>query len=173
MQRSLAIAIFIMGLIECLILIAIALTPAPENATGLAHEVLPGVRIGGDGRERLAPIENLGYFFHVTVLVQVHLLIVLGVSEHKRSPLLFSLVGGCLAIALFIWWSLFTSYQNFLDSGTTEYFLGFPVASAWQVYALWVGGLSLVSLYVIGFERFIWSKEDERAFQEIVKQHSK
>lgn len=168
MQRRLAIAILILGIIECLILVAIALAPAPENAAGLAHATLPGVRIGGDGTARFTPIATLSFLFQALMLVQAHLMVALGVSDRLRTLPFLGLLAGCLAISLFVWFNLFSEYQRFLETGVTSYFAGFPAATAWQVYAIWLGGLSLVALYVFGFKKFIWSDEDEQAFQQLV-----
>ncbi len=171
MQRRLAISILVLGIIMCLVLVAVALSPAPENASGMAHATLPGVRIGGDGLARLDPIEHLGFLFQALMLVQAHLLAALGVADRKHTPAFMGGLTACLGVSLFVWFNLFDSYRDFLNTGETDYFAGFPVATAWQVYAIWVGGLSLVALYVLGFKKFIWSDADEEAFQEIVSDY--
>lgn len=170
MQRRLAIAILVLGIIECALLVVIALSPAPENAAGLAHDALAGVRVGGDGAERIAPIIWPAFLFQALVLVQCHLMIALGVSDHRRTPALMTLLAACLAVSLFVWFNLFSSYQAFLQTGVTDYVAGFPTATAWQVYAIWLGGMSLVALYVFGFRKFIWSEEDEQAYQQFINE---
>ncbi len=171
MQHRLAIAILVTGIIECLILVAIALAPVAEGAAGLAHPELPGVMMGGDGAARLADISSLGFAFQVVVLVQCHLLIALGVGGPKTNASMLIALTACLGVALFVWWNLFGAYQHYLETGETGYVAGFPTATAWQVYAIWLGGLSLVALYVVGFRRFIWSEEDEAQFQQLVESH--
>jgi len=38
------------------------------------------------------------------------------------------------------------------------------------VYSIWLAGLGLVALYVLGFKRYVWSDDDQRAFEVLVKQ---
>lgn len=168
MQTRFAIAVLVLGLLEIALLVLIALTPAPMNVAGLAHPEFAGMAIGGDGAARFEPIASYAFFFQILVLMQCYCLIAMGVSSHRHSTGFLGWLSLCLLLALFVWWRIMASYQDFLDTGTTNYFAGFPVATAWQVYAIWIAGMALVVLYVAGFRRYIWSHEDEAAFEALV-----
>ena len=172
MQNRFAIAIFVIGILECVVLLLIALSTTPENAAGLAHADFAGMRIGGDGMARFLPVADYAFVFQALVLVQCYCLIALGVSHDRKDAPFLGWLAGCLALALLVWWQIFDAYRDFLDSGETTYFAGFPVATAWQVYGIWLAGVGLVLLYVIGFRRFIWSIDDERAFAALVTEYS-
>jgi hypothetical protein len=57
---------------------------------------------------------------------------------------------------------------QFLDTNETDYFLGFPNATAWQTYGTWLGAIPLVLIYSLGFRKFIYTEEDERQFNALL-----
>ena len=65
---------------------------------------------------------------------------------------------------------MYFAHQAFLDSGETGWFLGFPSAAAWQVYGVWFAGVVLVAAYSAGFRRYILSEDDERRFEELLRE---
>jgi len=168
MQTKLVIAIFVFGLALCGILLLIGLTPPVDNAAGIAHPAYDGMRAGGDGAARIEPIASLAFIFHVIVLAQFACFVALGVSEQRRSGLFYLLIAGCYLLTLFVWWRLFASHQQYLNSGETQYFFGFPTATAWVVYGVYLSGVSFIALYVFGFKRFIWSDQDQETFQRLL-----
>jgi hypothetical protein len=74
------------------------------------------------------------------------------------------------AFMMFIWWQMFSSHQQFLETGETGYFLGFPTATAWQVYGTWLCAIPLIILYSVGFRHFVFSEEDEAKFQALLEE---
>lgn len=171
MQKILAVSILIMGFLLCGILILISLTPSVGNAAGLAHPDFAGMRIGGEGAARIEPISNLAFLFQVIVLAQFACFIALGVSTHRRTSTFYALLSGCFLLTIFVWWRLLSGHQAYLASGETQYFLGFPTATAWLVYAVWLAGLSFVMLYVIGFKHYVWSDSDEAEFKKLLSDY--
>ncbi|MGK0469862.1 MAG: hypothetical protein ACJAR0_000324 [Candidatus Azotimanducaceae bacterium] len=172
MQTRLAIIILFIGVLQCVLLLLIADTPAPDLVTGLAHDQFPGMRVGGDGVLRLLPIADYAFYFQLLALAQICVMIALGVSPRKRSPVFWLSLLVSFVLAALVWWQMFTAYEQFLSTGKTEFFAGFPIATAWQVYATWLAGLSLVGLYVIGFKHYVWSDEDQEMFDRLVKSSS-
>lgn len=168
MKTRFAIAVLVIGLAQCVMLLLVGFAPEIEGATGFAHPEFAGMRIGGDGAARIAPISGYSFVFQVLVLLQMHLLVAMGVSGHRHSAAFFGWLGGSLALALFIWWQLFESYAAFLATGETTYLAGFPVATTWLVYPIWLSGGALVLLYVAGFKQYIWSDEDQAAFDDLL-----
>ena len=74
----------------------------------------------------------------------------------------------CYLIMFFVWWNMYFGHQQFLVSGETGYFLGFPIATAWQLYGTWISGLPLMLIYSVWFSRYVFSDEDEKAFQALI-----
>lgn len=164
-------AILVLGIFECGILGLILLEPATANATGTPHPSIPSMIVGGDSI-RFDHIDSYAWWFQVFVLAQAHCLAALGVNPERRSNVFMGLLAGCYLLALLVWWQMFSGYEAFVATGETEFFFGFPTATAWQTYGLWVSGLSLMALYTFGFSHYVWSDSDQAAFEALTKKHA-
>lgn len=169
MQKILVASILILGIALCVILVLIGISPSVENAAGLAHPDIPGMRVGGDGQARVESISTLAFLFQVFVLIQFACFIALGVTEKKRTAKFFLMIFACFLATLFVWWKIYTGHQTYLDEGVTQYVLGFPTSTAWVVYNIWLSGLSFVIVYVLGFKHYIWSDQDEADFNTLLQ----
>jgi hypothetical protein len=170
-QTRLTLVILALGLTQCLLLILMALTPLPDNISGIAHAYYDGMRVGGDGSARFLPIAQLAYVFQVVVLAQIFCMLALGVKPTRRSTFFWTLLAVCFGLSVFVWTALISSYEDFLATGETAMLAGFPVATTWLVYAIWLAGLSLVALYVFGFKSYVWSDTDQREFEQLAHQY--
>ena len=168
MARSVIYWIFAICLLMGGILIAISLAETVPNAAGLAHPQFPGMQVGGDGAARLQFIGGYAFLFQSLLLVLVVGLTILGVSPRYRSMEFMVYMAASLAFMLVIWWQMYTGHQTYLETGETEYFMGFPVATAWQVYGTWLGAIPLILVYSLGFRKFIYTAEDEAAFKALL-----
>jgi len=63
---------------------------------------------------------------------------------------------------------MYSSHLQYLETGNTGYFLGFPIATAWAVYGTWLGAIPLVVLYTVGFHKCIYTPEDEQQFNKLL-----
>jgi len=169
MQSRIIISILVLGILQCLLLLLIALTPTPEQFSAVAHSQFNGMMIGLDGASRLAPIEDYAFYFYLVMLAQICAMVALGVVPKKRDPLFWLSLSGCFGLAAFVWWQMFSAYKSYLATGETTFVAGFPLATTWQVYAVWLAGLGLVALYVLGFKRYVWSDKDQQAFDALVE----
>jgi hypothetical protein len=172
MRSKLIYVIFAVAVLMAAILLAICLAESVPDAGGTAHAEIPGLQVGGDGAARLQYIGPLAFSFQCLLLIQIALLSLLGVSERYRTTELFAYMGGSLVIALFIAWKMFSGHLIFLDTGVTGYFMGFPTATAWQTYGTWLGAIPLILIYSIGFNKFIYTKEDEEKFNTLLAEKS-
>jgi hypothetical protein len=139
--------------LQCLLLALMAMTPLPDNISGVAHAAYDGMRAGGDGSARFLPIAQLAYVFQIVVLAQICCMLALGVKPTRRSPFFWAMhdsmlwpVCVCLDGTDLILRKL-SSYWSIMVAG-------FPAATAWLVYAIWLAGLGLVALYVFGFKSY-------------------
>ena len=168
MKQPVIIAILTLSLVCVVLLIAIGQAPPVANAAGIAHDSIPSMRAGGDGAARLAHIGSYAFYFQCAVLTQFVGFILLGISEKRRDTGLYITLAASLLVLLFVWYKIYDSHQIFLATNNTEYFLGFPTAAAWQVYGVWLSGIPLVVFYVAGFKKYIYSDEDEAAFEKLI-----
>ncbi|MEX0962718.1 MAG: hypothetical protein WDZ52_01575 [Pseudohongiellaceae bacterium] len=168
MRNKLIVVIFFTVLAMAAILVAIGLADTVPNAAGVAHPEFNGMQAGGDGAARLQHIGGLSFAFQCLLLLLIVSLSALGVDEKKRSPELWAYMGGTLLFSLFVWWQMYSAHQAYLETGTTSYFMGFPVATAWQVYGTWLSAIPLILLYSLGFRKFIFTEEDEKQYEQLL-----
>lgn len=172
MLNKVVIAIFSISCAMALILVAIILADPVAGSGGVPHPAIAGVMVGGDGAERLREIGVLAFLFQSLLLLLIVMLAALGVSAKHHSIKLYLLLALTWLFTMFIWWQMYFGHQNFLETGETDYFLGFPIATAWQMYGTWVGAIPLILIYVFGFKTYIHSDEDERSYQQLLKDNN-
>lgn len=170
MRSKLILLIFAIVLLMAGILVAICLAEQVPNGAGMAHPEFNGMQIGGDGAARLEHIGGLAFAFQCLLLTLIVALSALGVAEKRRSTELWAYMGGTLLFSLFVWWQMYSGHQAYLASGTSNYFMGFPVATAWQVYGTWLGAIPLIALYSLGFRKYIFTEEDEARYEQLLKE---
>ena len=168
MRSKLIYIIFVVSLLMAGILLAIGLAEPVTNASGGPHPEFPGMQIGGDGLARFEQIGNLGFAFQCLLLILIVLLSLLGISERYRSRHLLVYMSGTTFLTLFIAWQMYSSHLQYLETGNTGYFLGFPIATAWAVYGTWLGAIPLVILYSVGFHKYIYTPEDEKQYKKLL-----
>ncbi len=170
MNRILECVIFAVVLAMAALLLLIGFIEAPPNAAGVAHDRVAAMQAGGDGGFRLEAIGGLAFAFQSLVLLFTILLCVLSVSPAKRTPAFLGWMAVAFAVNMLVWQQMYFQHQAFLESGATGWFLGFPTATAWQVYGVWFAGVVLVAIYSAGFRRYILSEDDERRFEELLRE---
>ena len=168
MRSKLIYIIFVVSLLMAGILLAISLAEPVINASGEAHPQFPGMQVGGDGLARFEQIGNLGFAFQCLLLIQIVLLSLLGIPERYRSRKILVYMGGTIVLTLFIAWQMYSAHLQYLETGSTSYFLGFPTATAWAVYGTWLGAIPLVILYSVGFHKYIHTPEDEEQYKKLL-----
>ncbi len=168
MERGLILWIFGICALMAALLVAIGLAETAPNAAGLPHPRLPGMLAGGDGAARLEHIGALAFAFHGLLLLLICSLCVLGIAERRRGRALLALMAGSCAFMLLVCWRMHAEHQAFLATGETGYFLGFPAATAWQVYGTWLGAVPPALIWTLGFRRFVFSAEDEARFERLL-----
>ena len=151
----------------CLVLIVVG--PESAGTTGSVHEQFPAMRIGGDGASRYLPVQMLTLILQSAAIVLFGVLLYLGVNERHRSLRARAWIASGSAASVLVWWAIAASYSEFLETGTTKMVLGFPVATAFTVFGLWLSGFVLVLGYVFGYRSFIFTSDDEVRYKELVE----
>jgi len=154
------------------ILVAIGFAESVANAGGVPHSEIPGIQVGEDGAARLQHIGSLAFAFQCLLLTLIALLSLLGVSERYRTQELRIYLGGSLGLMLAVGWQMYSGHQEFLETGVTGYFMGFPTATAWQLYGTWLGAIPLILIYSLGFRKYIYTAEDEEKFNRLLAEKS-
>ena len=168
MRVNLIHTILCTAVLMAIVLAFICLAELVPDAAGMPHPSYDGLQIGGDGAARLQHVGILGFAFQCLLLIQIILLCILGVPDRNRTYELAAYMGASLAFMLFVAWKMYFGHQSFLATHETDYFWGFPVATAWQTYGTWLSAIPLVLIYSIGFNKFIYSEEDEETFDALL-----
>jgi len=168
MRNNIIYFIFAIAVLMALILLTICLSETVPDAGGKPHAEIAGLQIGGDGAARLEHIGFLGFMFQSLLMVQIVSLSILGVAERYRTKKFLIYMASALALMLLIGWQMFSGHLEYLSSNETGYFLGFPNATAWATYGIWLSAIPLVLIYSLGFREFIYTEEDERKFNELL-----
>lgn len=146
------------------------LVQEPDLSHGSAHPDIEGMKIGSSGAARLKGIEAASVILFSGSIILMVVLMTLGVAHRHRSAAFWAGMGGVTLMTLFVCWRLFDSYLHYLATDQVRMILGFPEPTAWAVYGVW-GSAALYSVvYVLGFRRFIFTKDDEQTFNDIVRE---
>lgn len=168
MTRSVIYWIFAICVLMGALLLAIMLAETVPNAGGVPHPEFAGMVVGEDGAARLEFIGSYAFLFKSLLLALIVCLSILGVTERNRSKELLIYMAASLTFMLFIWWQMYSSHQVFLETGETGYFMGFPIATAWQMYGTWLGAIPLILIYTLGFNKYIYTPADAEAFDRLL-----
>ncbi|MCY4264513.1 MAG: hypothetical protein OXE78_06620 [Gammaproteobacteria bacterium] len=170
MLRLTILLIFTSTVLMSVLLVAIMLADSVPNPAGMPHPVNPGMQIGGDASLRQQHIGIYGFLFQGLFYLLVVSLCVLGVAKRYRTTTFYLCMGLSLLSMWLVWWQIFTHHQNFIVTGETNYFMGFPIATAWLVYGHWLSAVPLILIYTIGFHHFIYTEEDAARFNRLLKE---
>jgi len=162
-------SIFAMLIIVAACVGAIFLVGEPDASTGTAHASIDALQVGGDGLARFQPVANIALLTFSAMLIMFGILLYLGISEHRRTRQCKAWISTGTIALLIVWWSMIGTYSAYLASGEFPMILGFPLPTAFTVYGLWLAGFVFVIAYVVGFRSFVFTKDDEEAYHELVE----
>lgn len=157
------ILVLLLGILG--LLLVLLLGDSPAGATGLPHDRIDAMTMGGDGLKRLGGLGWLMSSIQVLSILLIHALIALGVSERRRNGAFWALLGSSALLSLAIWLGLYLSYVQFLESGSVSRVLGFPLPTTLAMFGVFIGGSYLCVIYIWGFRRFIYPEADEAAYE--------
>ena len=80
------------------------------------------------------------------------------------------LIFGVVYLALFSC-MIFSNWSYVHDQNHT-FFWDMPRPTAWMIYAVWLSPLIVTAIYVVNFERWVISPEEEEELMAFLDQHS-
>lgn len=149
----------------------IMLGPEPAASTGISHPEIPAMRSGGDGAARFLPVATASLIMNSAVIALFSALLYMGISPARRNKRSKTWILSGTVASMLVWWAIYGYYTAYLRTGETEFILGFPMATAFVVYAIWLASCIFVIAYVVGFRDFVLPQEDEDAFHELVARY--
>lgn len=145
----------------------------PESVTGQAHPNFNTMLVGGESLSTSTMTQTLGYIFGLcTVLTLCVFLFIGAVRRNKlgavRLWLLLSSMVYCVVYTL-----TFFSDVKYVETGHTDFFNGWPLPTAWMIYAMWATPVLFVIIYVFKFRDWILPVEEEERFYDLVAERRK
>lgn len=166
-------AVFILLLIIAGITIYIFTAAQPIGATGVPHESINGLSMGGPPEAQVSAIGNAPFYFQIAVILLGGSLLFMGVAPHRRDGALIAFFAVGLAFAVFAWAMVYTGYEAYLETGTSPIVFGFPLPTTWMLWGIWGSFVAFDLFYVFAFRRYFLPKEDEEAFYELLEDMKK
>lgn len=164
-------ALFAVLLGLLLIIIALWVLPEVPIATGQVHPEYQTMLKSGNVITNQESTKWLAYFFGLLILILFVLSIFIG-ARRKRDTgnLVYWLLGGSLVYLITYHFSVM-AYWKYAEAGSTNYFLGLPIPTAWAIYGLWSVPILMTLTYVLGFDQWILDKKDMQDFENLIDSH--
>ena len=164
---------FVLGtlLTLCAILAALFIIGEAPGGLNIPHPEYPDMLQGRPGVETQSHIKWLGYAFGIIQFFFFAALILFCLDKQGRlkklkTPVLFA-AGLCItALTLTM-----AAYWTFAREGSGQLFGGFPLPTALMLYALWPMQLFFVVIYVVYYDKAIFTPEDNDTFQALLRAH--
>lgn len=135
---------------------------------GYQHDKFATMKQGGPGAERHAVTVWLGWVFASLSILLFASCLAMGMTRNgSLGPARAPLIGGMLVLAA-IFTGLFISYYRFMHEDTHTLFLSLPKPTAWMLLGVWQFPIFFIVLYYRLFDRWFFTEDDERRFEEIV-----
>ena len=136
------------------------------------HITIDGMNNALNSNKYFEEVSVYALFLQILVLIFYGSLMAVTVIKKNNNLVLFY-----IAFATFLgiinWLAMYFTYQNYLNSGLTEIFFGFPLATNFMVYGNWLTGILFASIYIYFFNDVIYSNEDEQAFKALLNKYKK
>lgn len=156
-----------------LIIMAITLVVAmmggsPDMVAGGPHPVYKGMSIGGEGGARLDGLWIEGLILYFATFLMAPMFMAFGIAEHNRNKKFWTYMGSVTALNIVFAFLLIYFYVDFLNTGETFMLLGFPAPTAMMLFGCWGTATLYTVIYIVGFDSFIFTPEDEKKFEELI-----
>jgi len=160
--------IYITIVIFLVVIIALVVGDKPALVTGHTHPEFKTMLKGGESIHSLGGSNVFGYLFGLCSTLLLCLFIAHGARRYNQLGSIKPwLVFGTL-VYLAVFTLTYLSDATYVDQSHTQFFLGWPLPTAWMIYAMWFSPVIFVALYVFGFRDWILTEADEAKFNEIL-----
>ena len=160
----LGLLVFMLGLSALILGI-----PEPINGHGMAHHAVDGMRQVGDIRQQSDPVFGAGYLLGILIYLVISVLVYLGVQPAKRDRKLVMAHTAATLLVLGMWSLLMYLFRQYLLTGDPMIVFGFPLPTLVMLLGVWIAPMSFSLIYILGFRRWVFTQEDEKAFRELLE----
>lgn len=156
-----------------ILIILLFIFDTPENVTGGTHPTLKTMSHSGESVVSLPHSKWFSYLFGLfSIGIFVFCLFFSYFKKGKLGKVKPWLIYG--SIGYFIVFSLMIfAYWNFIETGSSNYFGGYPAPTAWMLYGVWFYPVFFAVIYYVKFDDWVLKPEELNDFQELVKENRK
>ncbi len=145
--------------LTAILVAAVGWTARPPDQS-VDHPEFAGMQQSGNDAGPDTALLWIGWSFGALQIALFAAMLALGARNRRglrglRGPLIAASL-----VYLAIWSALVLAYRCQANVEDPALFLGFPVSTAWMLFALWPCPLIFTVYYVVGFDRWIATPED-------------
>ena len=155
------------------IILALCFTTPPDFVTGQGHPSFKTMLKGGDSLSETKTTNPLGFLFGLCTVSLLCGFLILGAIrrnslENIRPWLLLSSLVYCIVFAL-----TYFADTTYVAEGHERFFLGWPIPTAFMIYAMWSAPVLFVIIYILKFREWILPEKEEQRFYELLEARKK
>lgn len=151
------------------VMIALTAIDEPAGFRGEPHPEFTTMRQGGDAAARHRDLLLPGWLLGCAVILCFSALVHFGALRGRGRKGLAVLLRIVTAAYLAAWSWLIWSYRASLSDTAPELILALPKPTAIMIYVFWPVSMLFSALFVIGFDRWVLTEEEEEAFDRLVE----
>jgi len=165
--------IFAFLLVMGLIVVGIVVAPGADIAAHVAHPRIGAMFSGGDGAARHASTLALGWALGAIQLLIFAAFMALGVQKNGSLRGFAPTLLGCTGFLLALWTAIVVTYSSYAAGSQSVLALGMHSSTALVMLGFWPLSTILTVAFVIGFDRWVYTAEDEAAFERLLAERGK
>lgn len=150
-------------LLFLLLLIGVASFYQPiPGLTGSPHPDFAGMKISPDNTDLYSHSKWIGYLFAMGLIAMFVTILIIG---SRRNGKLTGMTKGLVifgVIYAIVFSMMIFSNWSYVNDTNHQFFWQMPKPTAWMIYGVWLSPLVVTAIYVLNFERWVISPEDEK-----------
>lgn len=174
MKNKLVLLIFGCVSIVIIMIVGMMVSPSISNITGHTDQHYSSLFISGTPITQLIILKLIGLIFGLCTISIFLLAVAIGAqkskSKHQRRVNSILVVGSALYLGMYLW--MVVSWWDYTEFNSFDYILGLPIPTAIQMFGLLFIPGFLSFFYITQFDTWVYSKEDEAKFQEILNRRT-
>ncbi len=153
-----------------LLILAIWLSDAPQNATGITDSTYATLLKSGETMTATAATKWLSYLFGIGIIGIFGFVIFLGGRKQDATTQkkIYRILGLGLTFYFLVYNAMVTSWWSYVETNSMEYFMGLPKPTAWMIFGMLPIPFFISFFYITKFDEWIYTKEDAQKFKEIM-----
>jgi len=153
-----------------LLIVALWTSDVPQNATGFTDADYKTLLHSGQTVASTSTSKWLAYFFGIGIIGIFGFVLFMGGRKKEvgiRKQVYRVLAIG-LTLYLLVYSAMVTSWWNYVETNSMEYFMGLPKPTAWMVFGMLLIPFFISYFYITKFEDWFYTEADEKRFAEIM-----